>query len=216
MGRDADDLHSDFLTTTAGLIRRFRQGETRAFTDLFERHYTRVLSSAALRSGRKLSACRAELEDVVQETFIYAWNTIAEGNFDECRSVGGFRNWIVQHVVVNKLRDNIRRKNALKRGGGKENLLCDLMTKTAEPLAVVDPRPSPSEIAEVGDSAERFEEAMLRISETHRMAIDLRYLCEMSYDEIAVEMGFASDSSARSAVHRGLKELQAWVERNPE
>ena len=98
------------------LIEMSKRGDPAAFSALYNRH-----SEAVYDSIIRLVKYTAEAEDILQESFIAAFRSIA--NF---KPGGGFRAW-VKRIAINKSIDCIR-----KRKIGIVELRPDLITKTEE------------------------------------------------------------------------------------
>lgn len=189
-------------STTAFLIRNAQNGDASAREELFRRHVPRVTRIVALRMRSRFDDL-ADVEDVVQETLLDACTNLQ--GF-EPRSDGAFRNWLAtlaQHNVT----DRARRRATLKRGAGIELAAADLTSSILHDGAVADRGASPSEIARANELEQRLERALLELDERHRRVIDLRRLCDMSFGEIAEEMGLSKESSARSLFSRAMSAL---------
>ena len=193
---------------TVILVRRAKGGDEEAFTELYVRHADRVRRSVALRLGKEGPN---DLEDVVQETFMFAFEGLKQGKFQEDHSDGGFRNWLAT-IAVNKIRDRARVRNAKKRGGGRERLMRDAFASSvsdpgvASPLA--QPRARPSEIWRGKDLEDKIAAALLEWAERHARVIDLRDHCEMPFEEIAREMGYKKAATMRSLYKRAKTRLR--------
>ena len=124
-------------------------------------HAGRVRHSVATRLG---GYDRPDLEDVVQETFVYAFEVIRRGGFDETRSDGGFRNWVAK-IAISKLRDGVLKRKAKIRGAGREQLMLDLLTSSSAELIVPSPLCRPSEEMRAKELEEAIEVAFVRWSE---------------------------------------------------
>lgn len=199
------------LATTVFLVRRAKDGDQSAFTALYERHYARVRRSAALRMGKTVGQCEQDIDDVVQEAFIYAFDVLTRGDFDETRTEGGFRNWLANCIVEGKIKDRARRRGAAKRGGGRERVMRDMFESTiAEPPAAAA-GDWPSQLAASNELAEGVERALLLLSDRHRTILDLRDNCEMTFEEIAGEMGYNKVVTMRSLYRRAREELRKVV-----
>jgi RNA polymerase sigma-70 factor (ECF subfamily) len=62
------------------------------------------------------------------------------------------------------------------------------------------------------DTRERVERAMGELDASYRAAIELRYMAEKSYEEIAVIMGLP-EGTVKTYVHRGKLELKRILSR---
>lgn len=187
---------------TIRLVAAAQAGDRDATESLFERYYPRVRQVVALRMGMTLRQWE-ELDDIAQESMLDAFRGL-EGF--EPESEGSFRNWI-SRIVENNIRDHARKGKAAKRGSGKvrnfaaygANVLTDSVTPGMDP--------TPSEIVAGREAEQRLEAALLGLDERHREVITLRRLCEMSYAEVAAEMGLDKESTARSLFSRALSRL---------
>lgn len=190
------------------LVRRAKGGDDDAFTELYRSHADRVRRSVQLRlMGQPVQ----DLEDVVQETFMYAFDGIKAGKFDENHSDGGFRNWIAT-IAVNKIRDRARVKNAQKRGSGREKLMRDAFSSDIGDPGFASPLARPSQIIRGKEFESKLSEALELLEERHRTIIDLRDHCEMNYDEIAAEMGYKKAATMRSLYKRAKAKLKEHLE----
>ena len=66
---------------------------------------------------------------------------------------------------------------------------------------------TPSRLAQAAELERQVETALLGLDERQRRVIELRKLCDFSFEDIAKELGFSSPSSARSLFSRAMSEL---------
>src|SRR5262245_9514205 len=81
------------------LIRRAQKGDRDAFDALIRAHEAELKKHARVRIGEHLKS-KVEVEDVVQETFARAWQSIASFQWT---GEGAFVAWlkgIVEHVIL--------------------------------------------------------------------------------------------------------------------
>lgn len=193
------------LSVTQMLVVRAEQGEDLAFTELYERHCARVRHSAASRLG---GYDVPDLEDIVQETFLYAFDVIRDGRFDGTQTDGGFRHWLSK-VAVNKARDGLRRQRTKSRGGGREQLMRDALSRSSAELFAPSPLARPSQILEGKEFEAMISGVLNEMDERNREIIDLRDHCGLTFAEIAAEMG-GTAATLRSLYKRAkdlLREL---------
>ena len=186
------------------LGRRAKAGDDDAVTELYRRHADRVMRSVRLRLRRDGTH---DIEDVVQETFMYAFEGIKAGKFDENHSDGGFRNWLAT-IAVNKIRDRARLKNAQKRGSGREKLMRDAFSSAMGDPGIASPLARPSQIVRGKVFVQKLGLALLELDDRHRTIIDLRDHCEMPFEEIAGEMGYKKAATMRSLYKRAKTKLR--------
>jgi serpin B len=93
---------------------------------------------------------------------------------------------------------------------------CNCSLKTLRRERRMKAREVPAQYTEASDPADQCEQAELRgmlrvqlaaLSEKERLAIVLRYAADLSYQDIAVEIG-SSEGHARVLVHRGVERLR--------
>lgn len=189
-------MELDALQSTLALVARAAADSELAFADLYRRCVDGVRQSALLRLGARGSEYRDDVEDVLQEVFATAFDAIRRGSFDAARTDGGFRNWLAS-VVQSKVIDNLRRRTAGKRGGGRVQALDALGSS----LRGAIPAPS-ADSAVQNERAERLRAAMLELPDNYRRVLDLHYLCQMGYEEVAQQLGYQRAAPARLLSHR--------------
>ncbi|WP_233255685.1 RNA polymerase sigma factor [Naasia lichenicola] len=169
---DADDR------TLAG---RASDGDVRAFEVLIRRYgpYMRAYSTRVLGSTD-------EVDDVVQESFITAWQQLPQ--LADLTAVKSWLMRIVSHKCIDRIR--ARRPHA------------DI--DDHEPHA--DDGESPPRRAEAMDRERALEAALAALPEQQRQSWLLREMSGLSYDEIAEELGVPA-STVRGFLVRARKSL---------
>lgn len=190
MAADPADLESTFE-----LIDRARNGDRVALDRLFARHLPPLQRWA---SGRlpKWARDLADTDDLVQDTLLQTFKRI--GDF-EPRRVGALQAYLRQ-AVVNRLRDELRRK-------GRQPESTDL-----DGLAI-DAGLSPLEEAIGREAVEHYEQALQQLRPDEREAIILRVEMGYSYDEMADALGKPTPDAARKAAQRALVRLAEEMKR---
>jgi len=184
------------------LVAKTRNGDTRATEELFELLLPRVRKIVALRMGCRESELW-EREDLVQETLLDAFRSLERF---EARHEGALCHWLAT-LVQNNLNDHRRRRKAQKRDVRRiVRRRSERSTLLSDSVFGADSN-TPSRIAAAGELEERVESALLAMDEPKRRAIEMRKLCELSFEEIARELGLGGASSARSLYSRALAEL---------
>jgi RNA polymerase sigma-70 factor (ECF subfamily) len=176
--------------------------------DLFARYLPVVRRIVALRLGKRLSQL-VEIDDLVQDALLAVFQGLERF---EPRSEGRFRNWVARCVEC-KLVDSRRRLERKKRGGGRVVRFADcgpdLLRSSIFPGDELTP--SRAEMARERDA--EIEAALSSLPKHHREVIILSCLCEMSFAEVAEEMGLNSEATARKALSRARKRLEEILER---
>lgn len=173
----------------AALVRRSLQGDMDAFGALVDR-YRRPVYTLALRMLRD----PADAEDVAQDAFV----RVHEGldRYDPSRSFGTWALTIASRLCLDVLRRGRRRGAPVDGGHG---------TAVAEP---VDPRPEPDVSAAAADLGRRVRQAVDALPERQRMAVVLRHLMDMTYQEVGEAMGVPV-GTAKTLAYQGRRTLEA-------
>jgi RNA polymerase sigma-70 factor (ECF subfamily) len=147
------------------LVRKALAGDERAFRKVLESHYTLIYSVV-----RGVAGQRGETDDIVQEVFIKIFRALGDFRGDSRLST-----WIYR----------IARNEALN--------AIDRRRPQVIPIDECEELPAPGESPEASYlqrmSRERLERLMERLDEKQRVAIELRYIGDKSYEEIAEIMG---------------------------
>lgn len=169
--------------TDRDLVTKALQGNQKAFRDLVERYH-----STAYAVVRGVLGDSDEVEDVLQNVYIKIY-----------RGLAGFRGesrlstWIYQ-IARNEAINAARRRRP--EGPSVDDVVLPA-GEAGNPEAVYGQR-------ELG---RRMEAAMAGLEENYRMALELRYMGERSYEEIAEAMGLPI-GTVKTYVYRGKAQLK--------
>ena len=141
----------------AEIVRRCLEGRTREFEALVDR-YERPLYNVAFR----ILGDREEAADVVQSTFLKAWESLR--TYDPAYR---FFSWIYRIAI----HESINRKHARRDFVSFPDLEADL--------------PAPDATLERDDAARAVQRALMALSMDHRTVIVLRHFGGCHYREIA-------------------------------
>ena len=141
----------------------------------------------------------ADTDDLVQDTLVRTFNRI-EGF--EARRVGALQAYL-RRAVLNRIRDELRRKGRQPEATGLDGL-------------EVDPTESPLEHAIGTEAVERYEQALERLRPEEREAIIARVELGYSYEELAEMLGKPTPDAARKAAQRALVRLAEEMTRGGE
>ncbi|HVR73955.1 MAG TPA: sigma-70 family RNA polymerase sigma factor [Planctomycetota bacterium] len=191
------------LTQTIQLVEAARGGDEGALNRLFERYLPRTRRVVAMRMGWKLRQLE-DHEDLVQEALLKVFQGLQRF---EARSEGSFRQWLAQCVEC-ALRDALKHARRQKRGSGRVRRFTDLKCDSlAASIVAVDAR-TPSQVLQGAQLEEKLEQAILDLPERYREVLVRRSFCGLSYAEIAAELGFKKEGTARQAYARALQKLR--------
>lgn len=176
----------------AKLSSRAAAGDRDAFRQLVERSHRTVF-----RLAFRILQDPDGAEDVVQETYIRAWQGLAD-----LRDHGAAYGWLCR-VARNVAYDRFRA------GGRRKLVRLDQPTgegKTALVEQLADPQAGPERRLGSEQLGEAVRAAMDGLKEKHRLVLAFRELDGMSYEEIALALG-CSIGTVESRLHRARKAL---------
>lgn len=156
----------------------------------------------ALRMGKRLAEIEG-YEDMVQDSMLDAFESLAAFQH---KTEGSFRNWLAT-LAHNTIRDRARKATAQKRDADRARPLHEVRAFALSDSIIASREPTPSELAMGRELEDKLEAALLQLDERQRRVIELRRICEMSFEEIAAELGLGAQSSARALFSRALNHL---------
>lgn len=168
------------------LIARWKGGDERAATELVQRH-AQALARFAVASGE-----RNEVDELVQDTFVRAFNSL-----DGFRGESSFRTWlftIERRLLLDRRRADKRRRDR---------------TEIQEDDAATEYDALDSVVAD--EMQQRLQEAVSRLSPTQREVFALRVGEGMSYKEIADAVG-TTEGAARVHYHNAMRAVKEFLD----
>lgn len=200
----ADDTDN---TGDSAAIRRCQRGDIGGLEPLIARHQVAALRLAYLLVGERTAA-----EDVVQDSFLLAYQAIAS-----FRTGSAFAPWFYR-IVTNAARQRQRRPAIRHEISVDWRPYSDEdrgASQHATPAAPADRDPQ----ADPALHAERLEEradvlrALARLTQKQREAVVLRYYIGCSDHELAAILG-CHEGTARQRLHDGLAALRQIIEQH--
>lgn len=170
----------------AVLAGRSSDGDVRAFEVLIRR-YTPLLRAYA----RRTLGSTDELDDVVQETFITAWNRL-----DVLEDHAKVKSWLMR-ILSRKCLDRIRARR-----------VHDDVTEVEVAAPAED---APERVAEARSREEAVETALAELPEAQRRCWIMKELLEYRYEEIAEELDLPT-STVRGLLSRARKNMIRLME----
>jgi len=186
----AEPLAAAPAPSDAALIAAWLGGDEQAAAELVRRH-ARALAGFLAGAG----APEAELDDLVQETLIRAFRSLARFR-GQCQ----FRTWLLA-IGANALKDAARR--AKSRGGQSRVLPLDEAMQAAGG--------DPHEEAVADETERRLAAGLTALSPLQREVFLLRAQQGMEYDDIATALG-TTPGAARVHYHHAVKRLKELVQ----
>jgi RNA polymerase sigma-70 factor (ECF subfamily) len=170
------------------LVRRCLDGDTDAYGELIQRYQGAVYATAFYYVGRHGAA-----EDIAQDAFLAAYRSMPR-----LRDAAKFGPWMKQ--VACRTAANWLRKNSDR-----------LSTETPLPhkrtVAIEDVREGPRGRVERRERLEQVQRAIDTLPERYRLPVVLRYLQELSYQEISDYTGETKDE-IRGVLQRAGRQLR--------
>lgn len=178
------------------LVDRCKSGDRTAFDELISAHQDRVLNTSFRLMGNYEEAL-----DLTQEVFLNCFRKIASFKGDSALST-----WLYR-ITVNTAKN--RWKYQQSRGLHRTTSLDAPMDADDEERVkqFPDAQPTPRKVATDREAMGFLEEHLQRLGEEHREVLVLRYIEELSYEEIA-EILKLSLGTVKSRIHRARAELK--------
>jgi len=183
--------------TSHDLFLRYRSGEDRAATEIFDRYLRRLIELARKRISPRL-AQRIDPEDVVQSAYRSFFVHARAGDFVLQRAGDLWR--LLAGITLNKLHRQVERNTAARRDIGRE---AGAAAGADEVPLVASAEPTPDEVAAV---AEQLEQFMARLNPLERRVLELRL-----QGETIEQIGVVIERSQRT-VRRLLEQVQRLLE----
>jgi RNA polymerase sigma-70 factor (ECF subfamily) len=176
-------------------VARASAGDGEAFRSLVERH-SRYVFNVAFR----LTASASDAEDVVQTTFLRAYQQLSRF---EARA--DFRTWL-HRIAVNCSIDLIRSRRHREVGQDPD----DLEYQSAaghDPAAL----PGPDRLMLSSEIRDRVTEGLALLSASERLAFTLRHVEGLPIRDVAAAMGLKTEA-AKNSIFRAVRKMRAALE----
>lgn len=168
--------------TETELLAEMRQGSRRAFGRFYETHQRRVFSVAVTFFGGN----REIAEDITQQIFVRIFQKV--GDFREDSNI---RTWIYR-MTINACIDEQRKR---RRFFSLDGFFGEIRSKRSEDEAIRQ-----------REMSEQVRAAIGELKEHYRIPLMLKYLEDLSYEEIATILE-CSVGTVSSRLNRGHKKL---------
>ena len=178
------------------LVRRLKERDERAFSELIESNGDRVFNLCFRMLGN-----REEAEDLAQEVFITVFKSI-----DSFRGDSKLSTWIYR--VASNLSKN-RIKYLARRHDRSKDEFDEGIDRNAAAAALTSPNQAKSPDLHVEDQQLEgiMQAAIAELEEDHRILIVLRDIEELSYEEIC-EITELAEGTVKSRLHRARLALR--------
>lgn len=183
------------------VILRAQRREPEAFEALIDLYGRRLYGYLYRLTGSRVAS-----EDLLQEVFVRVVRTIEQYTHD-----GRFDGWVFR-IATNLVRDRVR-KARRRQTVQTESSISERDGDGSLALAhVADARGErPDEAMDRAEQIDRMQRAIAELPEAEREVICLRHFGQMSFKEIADQMGTPL-GTALARGHRGLARLRELME----
>jgi RNA polymerase sigma factor (sigma-70 family) len=160
------------------LVSRYQNGNDGAFEILLHRHKSRVYTAIYL-----IVKDRYKAEDLLQETFIKAVNTIKSGRYND---EGKFSAWI-SRIAHNLAIDNFRKKKRFP------EIILEDGSRVFNSMEFAEP--SMEEIHVLQDSKSKLRVLIRQLPIEQKQVLIMRHYLDMSFQEIADRTGVSINTA---------------------
>lgn len=185
------------------LVSRAQEGDTRAFDALIMKYGDKLFGLVYSMTSHK-----EDTHDLLQEIFAKAYQSLPK-----FKGKSTFYTWIYQIATNRTLNFLKKRKNRAA------SSLDDVESSIQQDPALIDTasNANPERQSSINELQIKLNEAMMKLSESHRMVVTLFDIQGMSHAEIAKVLNI-SEGTIRSRLHYAHLQLQSalqetWEER---
>ena len=172
------------------LILAAQKGDTGAFKELYEYYSDRIFTLLSYSLNDSAAA-----EDALQTVFVKVFEALPFFRLES-----SFLTWIYR-VALNECKNRKRRRK-----------LFVPISRETEDLHHIDPGPAPDHQHAVQQASRLIHDAVMDLKPKYRAVVVLKYLEELSYEEIAVVLG-CSQGTVATRLHRALAILEKKLRR---
>ena len=178
------------------MVRQARRGDLQAYDELVRRYQERIYATIYHMTGNHEDA-----NDLAQESFIKAYSALKS-----FKGGSSFYTWLYR-IAVNKT------INFLKQRRNKHHISLNDLDFNAEHdpdlVALVSDK-TPHRDVNLSELQKKLNEALLKLSEPHRMVVVLHDVQGQSHEEIAEVMG-CNIGTVRSRLFYARQQLQGYL-----
>ncbi|MCS7090700.1 MAG: sigma-70 family RNA polymerase sigma factor [Verrucomicrobiota bacterium] len=179
------------------MVIRAQKGDLDAFDELMRRHQDRIYQVIY-----HMTAHHEDARDLTQETFITAYHAL--GRF---RGSSAFGTWLYR-IAVNKTLNFLEKKRPERSGPSLNDL--DWNAEHDPDLVALITEKTPRREVTLAELRQKLNEAMMKLSENHRLVVVLHEIQGMPHEEIAKIMD-CNVGTVRSRLFYARQQLQAYL-----
>jgi len=178
------------------LVQLAQQGDIKAYDELVHRYQERIYATVY-----HMTSNHEDANDLVQETFIKAYRALKTFKGDS-----SFYTWVYR-IAVNKTINFLKqRKNRLQMSLDD----VDFNAENDPDLVALSSEKTPRRALNLAELQDKLNEAMLKLSEHHRLVVTLHDIQDLSHEEIAAIMD-CNVGTVRSRLFYARRQLQAFL-----
>lgn len=178
------------------LAQKAKNGDMSAFEKIYIELSPEIYAIAC-----EITQSKEESRDLVQDCFLAAMENI--GNLKEPDKI---KNWLIR-IAANKSRDYIKKK--------KPSVLTEDQYEIIDNIEDEDISAIPEASLETDERIEEVNEILGCLTEEKRLCLLLRFKYDMSYAEIADELGI-TESAVKSRISRAKDDIEKEAEKRKE
>ncbi len=141
---------------------------------------------------RRIVLTHEDANDVLQNTFIKAWNNI--GSF---RNDSKISTWLYR-IAMNESLDFLRRKKA------RQDIDTDIEANSVANMLMAD------EYFDGDETQAMLQEAISRLPDVQRTVFNMKYFDDMKYSEISRILG-TSEGGLKASYHIAVKKISEYI-----
>lgn len=176
------------------LVRQAQEGHLGAFDELIRRYQERVYATVY-----HMTSNHEDANDLTQEAFVKAYKALSSFKGDS-----SFFTWVYR-IAVNKTINFLKQRKNRHNSMSLNDL--DFNAEHDPDLVALVSEKNPRRDMGLVELQEKLNEAMQKLSETHRLVVTLHDIQGMSHEEIAQIMG-CNTGTVRSRLFYARQQLQ--------
>jgi RNA polymerase sigma-70 factor (ECF subfamily) len=178
------------------LVRRAQKGDLEAYDELIKRYQERIYATIY-----HMTSNHEDANDLAQDAFIKAFQALKS-----FKGGSSFYTWLYR-IAVNKTINFLKqRKNRLHMSLND----LDFQTENNPDLVALISHKTPRREAGLRELQEKLNEALLKLSEQHRLVLVLHDVQGQSHEAIAEIMN-CNIGTVRSRLFYARQQMQAWL-----
>ena len=179
------------------LVKASQVGMLAAFDELIQRYQQRVYATVY-----HMTSSHEDADDLTQESFIKAYNALKR-----FKGESSFYTWIYR-IAVNRTINFLKQRKRKSYHMSLNDM--DMQVENHADLLMFISDNTPRRDVRLNELQEKMNEAMQKLSETHRLTVTLHDVQGMSHDEIGKIMD-CNTGTVRSRLFYARQQLQALL-----